>query len=267
MIELRRVGRFFPLSPEGYIVNDCDLSHIDPALGAKVCEFYRKQFGDKLHSVYVRGSVARGNFVPDISDLDTFAVVDDDVPKAIAGAEVAAKQLREEFPAYIDIVLVAVSLSTILSDRRNPFTFLLQTQSVCIFGPSLQDKLPPYRPNIEIIGEALYLKDRFTLYRKEIAEINDADAAKFQCSVLMKGVVRSCYDLVLPREGRYTRDLYLCYETFSRAYPDRELGIRQAVQWALEPTADKRAVAAFLDDFGVWLCDAIDELKAANGLP
>src|SRR5690606_41345984 len=42
---------------------------------ALVVDAYRDRLGPALHSVYVRGSVARGLAVEGVSDLDTFAVL------------------------------------------------------------------------------------------------------------------------------------------------------------------------------------------------
>jgi predicted nucleotidyltransferase len=267
VFQLRKIGRFFPISDSGFIINDCDAAYLDTRLANRVNEFYRELFGEKLHSVYVRGSVARGNFLPGLSDLDTFGVVTiDNVPQAVPDSAKVSAQLVKEFPDFTDIVFVVVSLDKILSDRRNPFTFLLQTQSCCIFGNSLQSQLPPYRPTIEIIGEALYLRQRIDQYFNEIQVIDDPQRIKFHCTVLMKGLVRSAYDLVLPLERRYTRDLYFCYQGFIRHYPDHAEAARQAIEWAIEPIADKQRIASFLSSFGTWLCCAVDELCAKHGL-
>lgn len=261
MVTLRPVGGFFPLSDDGFILNDTAATFVDPRLAAQVNQVYRATYGDDLHSVYVRGSVARGNFLPGISDLDTFAVVDrENVAQATPGAGAASAALLQEFPDFTEIVFVAVSLETILTQRRNPFTFLLQTQSCCIHGTPLHPRLSPYRPDIEILGEASYLRHRIAKYLAEVEAIDDPQTLKIQCSVLMKGLVRSAYDLVLPLERQYTRDLFWCYRWFVRHYPEHEPSARQAVEWALEPIADKPPVATLLAGFGVWLCTEIDRL-------
>jgi uncharacterized protein len=267
VFQLRNIGRFFPLSESGFILNDCDPSYLDKPLAERINEFYFSRFGDQLHSVYVRGSVARGNFLPGLSDLDTFGVVKiNNVSQAIPGSAEASARLIAEFPDFTDIVFVVVSLEKILTDRRNPFTFLLQTQSCCIYGSSLQPQLAPYRPNIEIVGEALYLRERIEKYWNDIAAIDDAQQIKFQCTVLMKGLIRSAYDLVLPLEKQYTRDLYLCYESFIRHYPEHEVAMRQAIEWAIEPITDKQCITGFLNSFGKWLCHATDELCKKHAL-
>jgi ribosomal protein S18 acetylase RimI-like enzyme len=260
-VTLRAVGGFLPLSDTGFILNDTATTFVDPGLAARVNEVYRATYGDDLHSVYVRGSVARGNFLPGVSDLDTFAAVDrDDVAQAMPGAGEASAALLREFPDFTEIVFVAVSVKTILTERRNPFTFLLQTQSCCIYGTPLHARLEPYRPDIEIVGEAMYLRHRIAKYAADVEGIDAPEALKLQCGVLMKGLVRSAYDLVLPIEGRYTRDLFWCYRGFVRHYPEHDAAVRQAVEWALEPIADKGAIGALLSGFGVWLCTEIDKM-------
>lgn len=76
-LELLDVGGWWPLDGDGFILNDAAPGKILPPHRAAIQEAvraYRRHVRADLHSVYVRGSVARGRAVPGVSDLDCFAV-------------------------------------------------------------------------------------------------------------------------------------------------------------------------------------------------
>lgn len=79
---------------------------------------------------------------------------------------------------------------------------------------------------------------------------------------LMKRILRSGFELVMEREGRYTTSLYLHYECFARHYPDRERDMRRVLEIFLNPDSRWPEMPAFLNDFGGWLClEASDVLS------
>lgn len=59
-------------------------------------------------------------------------------------------------------------------------------------------------------------------------------------------------------ELRYTRDLYPCYRTFVRHYPQYENDMKRAVEYALAPTPDPREIKAYLNGFGRWIVEAAE---------
>src|SRR5262245_47288998 len=66
------------LDPEGYIVPEADLAKVQPAydgLPRFAAGRLLDEFGSRLHSGYLYGSIVRGNAVPDRSDADLVAVL------------------------------------------------------------------------------------------------------------------------------------------------------------------------------------------------
>ena len=41
------------------------------------------------------------------------------------------------------------------------------------------------------------------------------------------------------KEQRYTRDLYLCYESFAKHYPEKEREMYRALELAINPKTDR----------------------------
>lgn len=61
------------LDPEGYIQPEADLANLQPeyqGLPDATADLLADEFGPRLHSAYLYGSVIRGNAVPGRSDLD-----------------------------------------------------------------------------------------------------------------------------------------------------------------------------------------------------
>src|SRR4029077_14877519 len=72
-----RAGIYMPLDSEGYLVNDCpvDLQPLWRGVVEEIAASYQKYLQERLHSAYVRGSVARGTAITYFSDVDTFAIL------------------------------------------------------------------------------------------------------------------------------------------------------------------------------------------------
>jgi len=69
----------------------------------------------------------------------------------------------------------------------------------------------------------------------------------------MKGLLRVGFELTMERSQKYTRDLYRCYETFAEYYPEKEPEMREVLDLALNPTADKEKMKQIMENFGAWL--------------
>ena len=63
----------------------------------------------------------------------------------------------------------------------------------------------------------------------------------------------------MEKEKVFTRDLYPCCQIFSKYFPDQGLQIRKAMEYAINPIADIDSITYFLDNFGVWLMNKIEE--------
>ena len=134
-IEIKEVGSYFQIDNDGFLVNPASLDKIQdewkPMIN-EVVEVYKKQFGNNLKNVYIRGSVAKGEAIKNISDLDTFAYVDlekEDIVKNWAKDD--AINLKNKYPFVEHFEFVAKPLSSFLENK------LILNQSVSVYGESL----------------------------------------------------------------------------------------------------------------------------------
>ena len=86
MPEIKSIGDYYVISPEGQLVNSARLEYIrEPWLQAvnAVKAAYLGQYGANIQSIYMRGSVALGRAIQDFSDLDSFALLRPVLPKTL----------------------------------------------------------------------------------------------------------------------------------------------------------------------------------------
>ncbi|TDM05373.1 MAG: nucleotidyltransferase [Ideonella sp. MAG2] len=255
---IRPIGDVLSVDAEGFLINPCHRDLIAPPWSvavAAVVEAYRSHFGARLHSVYVRGSVAKGTAMLDVSDIDTFAVLHGEPEDADRSwVEVLHPRLAQDFPFQSGVELAMVSLCTVREDTAAwVWPFLIKTQSICLWGQDLAPTLPGFKPGPALASHALTLADDLQEFTVHCPEAGEARDGQDWCQWIMKRVVRAGFELTMARERTYTRDLYPCYAAFARHYPEQAPQMRQALQWAIGPTSDKATLAQFLDDFGVWM--------------
>ncbi|WP_125612451.1 nucleotidyltransferase domain-containing protein [Specibacter cremeus] len=258
-LQLLDVGGLWPLDADGFILNDAAPSKILPPYGAAIEEsvrVYRRHVGQDLHSVYVRGSVARGRAVPGVSDLDCFAVTrrssggQDDSWLAAAGVRIANLT-----PLVTDVQLELWPCDEVMVlDRFAETCFLLKTQSACVWGEDLGPRLPRFKPDVAVANNDICQIEADV---EEAIVALKADGSppdvRYWCRRIMKNILRTGFSLVMLQERSFTRDLKPCYEAFTRHYPDQQTAMRRVLELAIIPSADRDVVVSVLAVFGAWL--------------
>jgi hypothetical protein len=263
-LQLHDIGRLWPIDPSGSIGNDASADQIVPPYQAAVADViraYQAHLGAALHSVYVRGTVPRGQAVPGVSDLDCFAValgnvstLDNSWCKPV-GAQIAAAH-----PCVSDVQLEIWPYDELLvTDRFSEMTFLLKTQSACVWGQELGPRLPVFKLN------AVVANNDISQIQPDIAEATAALQADpsahnvlYWCRRIMKNMLRAGFSLVMLDEHIFTRDLKLCYEYFARHYPAQAAAMRRVLELAIQPSDDQELVLGVLRTFGAWLITEAD---------
>src|SRR5689334_19233370 len=77
-VPIQALGRFLALDAEGWVVNEASVAKIGQPWAAALADVTAaciERYGARLHSLYVRGSVATGQAIPGRSDLDAVALL------------------------------------------------------------------------------------------------------------------------------------------------------------------------------------------------
>lgn len=258
------VGDVLPVDAEGYLVNPCRSDLIVPPWSdvvAAVRAAYLQHLAEKVHSLYLRGSVAKGTAIPGVSDVDTFAVILGE-REAIDPTWIGAfrHRMANQFPFHTGIELEFVSHQAVCDAKAaRGSRFLIKTQCVCLWGEDLAPSIPPYRPGRDLAEHAFEIKQDKRQVMERLPALEGDPTVRGWCQWIMKRLVRTGFELVMEQEQAYTRDLYPCYVAFCRHFPAQEQQMKQALEWAIAPSDDKEAIAQFLDDFGAWIVKAVAE--------
>lgn len=256
---VRPLGAYLPLDADGYFVNTTRVDAVPPpfrpALDAAL-RTYEAVLGADLRAVYLRGSAARGNAVLGISDLDTLAFTRErPTPDQADALTRAMETLAPHHPEVRGIELIAFDAASLHSPRgRLTLGFMLATQAVRLRGEDLTAALPRYRPSAEIarcgIDRVRHAVDDAL---RALSGGPDRRTVHEYTVWICKNLLRVGMCLVMAQQGRYTRDLYPCYEAFVAAHPDRAPQMAQALTWALFPPDEAAPVVAWLLPFGAWM--------------
>ncbi|MGH3734338.1 MAG: nucleotidyltransferase domain-containing protein [Micromonosporaceae bacterium] len=207
-------------------------------------------YGDRLHSGYLYGSIARGTAVPYRADLDLLAVLREEPTDADrADADTVQKALEAAYPQLNGGGVLTMSVTTALSEvERHDLGFFVACLCTPLVGPDLATGLPRYRPTVELArdtnGDLAEALDRFRA---------DTGPPARLCRGAARKIVRTGFTLVMPRWGGWTSDLELSAELCGRHYPERAERLRRAAVLAHDPVDDPDAIAMLLDDLGPWL--------------
>jgi uncharacterized protein len=252
------MSKYYPMDIAGNLVNASSLDFQSPwrVAVSEIGAAYEGYLKTRLHSAYVRGSVAKGTAIPQLSDIDTFAMVRGPLIEGDKEWKQKISRLMEERHRYaqsVEIVLVP------LDSTPENIRFIIKTQSICICGTDLSPEISNYKPGRGIGFLARNLSKMLSSTRKELELHNDSDEVMEICIWIMKAIVRSGFEVVMERENAYTRDLIPCFEGFSKYYQERSESMRRALDLAVNPSSSPGEVLAVTSDLGEWLTKEIED--------
>ncbi len=259
MVEIKKCGSYLQVDENGFVIPIDSSSTIQskwlPIIN-DVISFYQREFKANLHSVYIRGSVAKASAVDFVSDLDSFAVVkinEEINKKSLKQFEL---DIKKNYPFCNHIEITSVTLKDVhevpAKRLRSIWDELIKTQSRCVYGIDLAKSIEPFRLK-EMIGHSLYIVDELKKLPTYIEEDRD-DPIELEglCVWITRRVLRAGFDLVMEREQRFSRDLYCCYESTVKYYPELESNLKSILDLSLNPTAKVEQWLPLVNELGQW---------------
>ena len=265
MEKIQKIGNYLGIDKDGFIIKEASADKFQekwkPVI-EEVKNAYIKNFGDKLHSVYVRGSVAKGEAIDGIADLDTIGLVN--LPKEkidIKWKGEFNKQSSIRYPFVNGIEIVVSSPQEAVSKNRSVHIFL-KTQAVCIYGKDISDDIERLKPGKESASHFRNLQDELerTIDFFENGWGDNTEKNRNKCSWIMKRILRTGFELVMEREQLYTRDLYPCYESFSKYYPEKKDDMYKTLGFAIFPIDDQKIITPILKDWLLFMSKEIEDV-------
>jgi hypothetical protein len=255
---------FDRLDPEGYIRPEVDLANLQPeyqGVPDAAADLLADEFGPRLHSAYLYGSVARGNAVPGRSDVDLIAVLlaaptDEDRVRA----DRVARALVERFPVLFSAGVGLTHLQEVRSPaQRYSGQVFLRELAVPIWGQDLRPSLPRTKPSAAVA--AGFHADTHAVLaraRQELGTSTDPEVIRRACRIAARRMVQVAFAVVMAREGVWATVLEEQAAAVGAAFPQWAEAARRAAEQGRRPVADAGVVRELLDTFGRWAEDALD---------
>jgi hypothetical protein len=256
------------LDPEGYILPEADLANVQPAyegLPRAAAVLLLGEFGSRLHSGYLYGSIVRGNAVPGRSDADLVAMLrapatDQDRQRARR----VEQALLERFPVLAGAGVGLGDVGELRSPaERYAGQVFLRELCVCICGTDLRPDLPRTRPSAAVaVGFHHDTPQVLARARRVLASSTDAEAVQRACRSAARRMVQAAFAVVMARDGVWATVLEEQAAVVGAAFPRWEEAARRAAEQGRRPAADPAAVSELLETFGRWVEDALAEIAS-----
>jgi uncharacterized protein len=257
VIEIRKLNAGYGLDANGYIVSDVSKDKIDnvymPCIRESIGSI-KKLFHQQLHSVYVYGSVARGEAIAKKSDLDIIAMFDTNLSSVqLAELKKLAGELSQAYRSLVRDVGIAVAYYDYTVDPSNYYeNAFLKELCVCVYGEDVGERFGPYKLTSEIAirfnGDIYEVLNR-TLKRLETAS---KDEFKAVTQGFARKLIRTYYSMVMVRSQIWTTRLHEQSEVIIHHFPEKESMIRTLLNWIEEPPMDNEAVIELFKSEGEW---------------
>lgn len=247
-IEIQPVGSYLDVDQDGFVINPAGVEKIQPEwkpVVDDVVALYEQTYGKDLKNVYIRGSVAKGGAVENVSDIDAFGYVD--LPKDEIKRDTIAqrRELKQKYDFVSGIEMAVRPMSRIERDT------IILNQAVCVYGEPIP--VPRMKVGRETAIHSPNFHNRFKWFEEFLKKDESEEKTKKSCVSLMKELLRVGFEITMDRSQKYTRDLYPCYETFAEYYPEKEVEMREVLDLALNSTADKNKMKEIMEGIGTFL--------------
>jgi len=257
MVEIQETGSYFEIDKDGFLMNPASVDNIQdewqPVVD-EVIELYKKYFSDSLISVYLRGSVSKGEAIKNVSDVDSWAYVDlerDEIETEDFNKEKIELEKKYSFSESIEAGVAPV-------EKAKEEQFWI-AQAVAVYGKDLQTER--FKIGKEIMKHSRQPEKIRMRLNKNLAR-EDSEKNRFAgCTWLCKQILRSVIELCFERSGKYSRDLYRCWETFSEYYPDKSEEMKHVLHLALNPISDEKEITALEEKWTKWIVEEKERLR------
>ncbi len=209
---------FYPMDQNGFLnppIQTIDeTSELNRLILNAIKTECRQFLRSDLVSIFFRGSQLIDSYK---SDFDIVVIVR-------TGSNINSKdltnrldqKLRRNFFHISSFDSVVISLSELETSRK--LQFILKVLSIRVYGEPLELKISGFRPSRELIFNLPNVEEKFSIINDLLINQKSSDTKKI-INYFVKYLMRAAYELVLEREMKFTRDIPICQDVFSKYYP------------------------------------------------
>ncbi|MFX3649333.1 MAG: nucleotidyltransferase domain-containing protein [Paenibacillus sp.] len=167
----------------------------------KYVDHILNEFKDKIHSIYMCGSIPKGTATPFKSDADFTIVCANPEDIDYERLSKIKDRLLEEYPFVTKMDTIICSIDDVLS-RPNDWGFWVKIICVCIYGEDIGEKVAPIIISPQFILDLnIETKEEVDRVRRSLSTASDHSMKTRYIKGYSKRLIRALYSLVLEDTG------------------------------------------------------------------
>lgn len=263
-MEIKTIGKFHQIDENGFIQNCCILPIVQEEYNIVISDIIsalNNNLKELIHSIYIRGSVAKGIAIHHISDIDTIIIAN----RKLSATEQATKRtiydtIATKYPFVNGIELHFIDYADCNNKR---IQFLLKTQCACIYGTDINNTFNYFKLDKNALSPAETFLQEIIDTRQELLNETDPNEIKDICTWIMKRIIRTGYETVMFKDQSYTRDLYLNFIVFCKYHPEKSNEMQQALTLAIEPVSEKEKIISVIDSLADFINENVQKMLSS----
>lgn len=251
------LNRGYGLDSNGFIVSDVSKDKINSIYMKCIQESVdglKNLFQQHLHSVYVYGSVARGEAVIKKSDLDLIALFDSRLSSVqLLELKKLAEELSKKHHSLFRDVGIAAAYYDYTVDPANYYeNAFLKELCICMHGEDLGEQFGPYKLTSEIAIS--FNGDIDESLKRALKRLDKASKDEFRTYTqgFARKLIRTYYSMVMVRSQIWTTRLHEQSEVFIHCFPEKEAIVHTLLNWIEDPPVDRKNVYDLFKSEGEW---------------
>ncbi len=221
-----------------------------------------------LHSLYLSGSVMRGDAKPNRSDLNITVLL----KRSLTSQEesiIKSIQMRVEsrYPYLKQLQLTVTTLNEVANlDNIFYWGFWFRHCTLCLSGTNIGAEFGRFEPSWEVAkafnGDVdKWLKE----YRSKIQAVQTTGPYLDACETIAKKLIYASFSLVAHRDRCWAFTIDECLEHFLFRYPEKYVETERLMILYERKRVPKRAVLGLLQLYGDWLVSEFQRIDRKIG--
>ena len=250
----------YGLDSNGYIVSEVHVDHIDaiywPCIRDSI-DRLEKLFSERLMSVYIYGSVARGDAVIEKSDLDLLAMFDTTLSvDELTKLRKLVAELSHDYQSLVREVGITFAYYDETMDPANYYeNAFLKELCVCVSGEDVMKPFGPYPliPEIPIQFNGDISEKSSRLLEK--LETSSEEEFQFVTQKIARKLIRTFYSMVMVRSQIWTSRIDEQAHVFLSHFPEKKTAVDTLLKWIAEPPTANDSTVQLLKQESKWASD------------
>ena len=211
---------------------------------------------EKIHSLYLYGSVATGKAKSPTSDLDILVVMQEPLAEELNRkfVELGGKLSQKYEELFREVGIGVTDVGEVLhGDDPLGWRFFMQVLCVKLHGDDLYDEVERFQPTTQLARELQSDLSRVLKSAITKIETHSGFRQKLAIRAAMKKIIRAAFGLVMERENYWTVDLSKMKEICCKHYAERAEAMDEVQKLLHEEEPSSFRAIVLIKQFGSWL--------------